>query len=104
MSTPTSTPTGLLDQPSGLLPKDPPARAARWTGWLLLVLCVAATGFAVIFRFPEVVVAPFVLVPEEGTDPIQAPLAAEIAAVRVQEGQTVKAGEELFCGAAKLTE
>jgi multidrug resistance efflux pump len=40
--------------------------------------------------------ARFVLAPEEGADPIQSPLAAEVAAVRVREGQTVKAGVELF--------
>lgn len=85
-----------LEQPSGLLPVDPPARGARWAGWLLLALVAAAAIFAVTFRLPETVVAPFVLVPAEGEDPVQAPIAAEIAAVQIREGQTVKTGEELF--------
>jgi membrane fusion protein len=85
-----------LDQPSGLLPVDPPARGAQWAGWLLLAVAAAAGVFAVTFKLPETVVAPFVLVPAEGEDPVQAPLAGEIAAVLVREGQTVKAGEPLF--------
>jgi len=85
-----------LDQPSGLLPVDPPARGARWAGWLLLALAAAAAVFTVTFQLPETVVAPFELVPVDGEDPVQAPLAGEIAAVLVHEGQTVKAGEPLF--------
>ncbi len=85
-----------LEQPSGLLPVDPPARAARWAGWLLLALAAAAAVFAVTFRLPETVVAPFQLVPAEGEDPVQTPLAGELAVVRVSQGQIVKAGEELF--------
>jgi HlyD family secretion protein len=85
-----------LDRPSSLLPAQAPARVARWTGWLLLGV-VAATGvFACVMKLPEVVRSPFVLVPEEGADPIQAPLAAEVASVRVREGQRVRADEELF--------
>lgn len=85
-----------LDRESGLLPKDVPALVARWTGWLVLALAMAAAVFAVAFKLPETVVAPFVLVPADGVDPLRAPLAGELAAVRVQAGQTVKAGEELF--------
>lgn len=85
-----------LDQPSGLLPVDPPARGAQWAGWLLLALAVAAAVFAATFKLPETVIAPFVLVPADGEDPVQAPLPGEIAAVLVQEGQTVKAGDPLF--------
>ena len=96
MSTNGAKPAEPLDQPSGLLPVDPPARGARWAGWLLLALAAAVAVFAVTFRLPETVVAPFLLVPAEGEDPVQAPIAAEIAAVRIAEGQTVKAGEELF--------
>ena len=95
MSVPSSS-SEPLDRESGLLPKDPPARAARWTGWLLLTLAAAAAVFAVTFKLPETVVAPFVLVPAEGADPLQAPAAGELAVVRVRAGQSVKAGEELF--------
>lgn len=85
-----------LDKPSSLLPVHPPARVARWTGWLLLAVAAAAALFACVMKLPEVVLSPFVLVPEEGADPIQAPLAAEVAGLSVHEGQRVRAGEELF--------
>lgn len=85
-----------LDRPSSLLPVHPPARVARWTGWLLLGVVTTAGFFACVMKLPEVIHAPFILVPEEGTDPIQASLAAEVASVRVREGQSVHAGEELF--------
>ena len=84
-----------LEQESALIPTDPPARVARWTGWRLLGLAAAAVAFACLVQLPEVVPASFVLEPEEGADPIQAPLAAEVVALRVREGQQVKAGEEL---------
>lgn len=85
-----------VDRPSGLLPKDPPARAIRWAGWLLLALAIAIATFSVSFRLPETVLAPVLLVPTEGADPLQAPLAGALAAVHVQAGQTVHAGQTLF--------
>jgi HlyD family secretion protein len=47
-------------------------------------------------RLPETVSCPFVLVPATGTDPIQSPVRAIISHVGVDEGQPVKANEELF--------
>jgi membrane fusion protein len=88
--------SAALDRPSGLLPKDPPARAARWTGQLLLALALATGVFAVSFKLPETVVAPFVIVPIEGTAPMLAPVAGQIARVLVRTGQSVKAGDPLF--------
>jgi hemolysin D len=85
-----------LDRPSSFLSTPPPARVARWTGWLLLGVAAAAATFACALKLPEVVLAPFILAPEKGADPIQAPLAAEVASVHVREGQHVHAGEELF--------
>lgn len=85
-----------FDQPYGLLPTDRPRRAARWTGWLLLALALAAAIFAVSFRLPDVVIAPFVIVPVEGTAPVQAPVPGVLASVQVRAGQRVRAGEELF--------
>lgn len=96
MSSRSSSGTEPLDQPSGLLPVDPPARGALWAGWLLLALGVAAAVFAATFTFPDTVVARFVLIPADGEDPVQAPLAGEIAAILVREGQVVKTGEPLF--------
>jgi multidrug efflux pump subunit AcrA (membrane-fusion protein) len=88
--------TASLEQESPLLPASPAARVARWTGWLLLAAFSGAIAFAFLVKLPEVVSALFVLEPEGGADPIQAPLAAELATVRVSEGQSVKAGDELF--------
>lgn len=85
-----------LDQPSGLLPTDPPARGARWAAWLLLGLTLAALVFATTVRLPETVVADCTLVPVEGVDPLQAPIAGELAAILAREGQVVKSGAELF--------
>jgi membrane fusion protein len=85
-----------LGRESLLLPVDPPARVACCTAWLLLAIFAAALVFVGFVELPEVVTASFVLESEEGTDPIQAPLAAELAAVRVREGQEVKDGDELF--------
>ncbi len=85
-----------LDRPSGLLPTDPPVRGARWAGWLLLALALAVLVFATAVRLPETVVATCTLVPVEGEDPLQAPIAGELASIQAREGQVVKAGAELF--------
>jgi|GEM_PF-869218 len=96
MSKPTPTPNASFDEPSGLLPTDVPATAARWTGWLLILITVAAAIFCVTFKLPQTVIAPFEIVPVEGAATVQSPVAGQLAAVRVQAGQTVKAGDELF--------
>jgi multidrug efflux pump subunit AcrA (membrane-fusion protein) len=88
--------TSSLEEPSPLLPADPAARAARWTAWLLLGVASGAVAVVCLLKLPEVVSASFVLEPESGADPIQAPLAGEVAAVRVHDGQEVKTGDELF--------
>jgi multidrug resistance efflux pump len=85
-----------LESQSALLPTDAPARAARWTAWLLLGVFAAAVAFVCLVKLPEGVLASFQLEPEGGFHAFQAPLAAEIAAIRVQDGQEVKAGDELF--------
>src|SRR5262249_1608742 len=45
---------------------------------------------------PESVHCRFILIPATGADPIQSPRQAIISHVAVEEGQPVKAGEELF--------
>src|SRR5438046_3378637 len=47
-------------------------------------------------RLPETVHCPFILIPATGADPIQSPRQAIISRVAVEEGQPVKAGEDLF--------
>jgi len=94
MSAPTD--DRAFDQPSGLLPVDPPAKVARWTGWLLLAMALATAIFAVTFKLPETVIAPFVIEPVDGARPVQASVAGRLASVKVRAGQLVKAGDELF--------
>jgi multidrug resistance efflux pump len=87
---------GTIDTESEMLPQDPPPWIIRSLGWLLLVAFLFAALLAVIMRLPETVRCQFVLVPATGADPIQSPRQAVISRVAVSEGQTVKAGEELF--------
>lgn len=96
MSLPADQTPELLDRESALLPKDAPARVARWSAWLLLLLSIVIAIFAVAFKLPETVVAPFELVPSDGADPVQASIAGELAGVFVREGQSIRAGQELF--------
>lgn len=85
-----------LEQPSAMLPQDPPPRVIRWIGWLMVVMFVTALTGVIVVQVPETVRSPFVLVPTGGADPIQAPRLAVVAEVKVTEGQRVTAGAELF--------
>jgi multidrug resistance efflux pump len=85
-----------FDTESELLPQEPPPWVIRWTAWLLLAAFLFALLIAVVLRLPETVDCRFVLIPATGADPIQAPRQAIISRVIVEEGQPVKAGEELF--------
>ena len=96
MKRPTTTAATDFQQPSGLLPTEPPARAARWSAALLLALALAVVLYATLVRLPEVVVAPFALVPADAADVLQAPIAAELVRVAVVEGDRVEAGDVLF--------
>lgn len=88
--------TNLLDQPSDMLPQDPPPRVIRAIGWLLIVMFFTALTAVIVVRVPDTVRSPFVLVPTDGADPIRAPRLALVAEVHVSESQQVKAGAELF--------
>ena len=87
---------GSLDVESEMLPQEPPPWIIRSTGWILLAAFLFALLIAIVMRLPETVRCPFVLVPGTGADPIQSPVRAIISHVGVDEGQPVKAGEELF--------
>ncbi len=95
MSAETFSPSSLETE-SEMLPQDPPPRIVRLMAWWLLALFLAGLIAAVAIHFPETENAPFVLVPREGADPIQAPRLATVNRVSVTEGQTVAAGAELF--------
>ena len=85
-----------LDTESELSPQEPPHWVIRSTAWLLIAAFLFALLIAIVMRLPETVDCRFVLIPATGADPIQAPRQAIISRVIVEEGQPVKAGEELF--------
>lgn len=85
-----------FEKESELLPQEPPSWIIRWTAWLLVSAFVFALLIAIVMRLPETVDCRFVLIPATGADPIQSPRQAIISRVVVEEGQPVKAGEELF--------
>jgi multidrug resistance efflux pump len=85
-----------LDTESELSPQEPPPWVIRWTAWLLIAAFLLALLIAIVMRLPETVDCRFVLIPATGADPIQSPRQAIINRVAVEEGQPVKAGEELF--------
>ena len=87
---------GSLDAESEMLPQEPPPWIVRSTAWILLGAFLLALLIAIVMRLPETVRCPFVLVPDTGADPVQSPVRAVISHVGVDEGQPVKAGEELF--------
>jgi multidrug resistance efflux pump len=85
-----------LDTESELSPQEPPHWVIRSTAWLLIAAFLFALLIAIVMRLPETVDCRFVLIPATGADPIQSPRQAIISRVIVEEGQPVKAGEELF--------
>jgi multidrug efflux pump subunit AcrA (membrane-fusion protein) len=87
---------GSLDAESEMLPQRPPPWIVRSTGWVLIGAFLFALLVAIVLRLPESVHCRFILIPATGADPIQSPRQAIISHVAVEEGQPVKAGEELF--------
>jgi membrane fusion protein len=85
-----------LDTESELPPQEPPPWVIRWTAWLLIAAFLFALLIAIVMRLPETVDCRFILIPATGADPIQAPTQAIIGRVAVDEGQSVKAGDDLF--------
>jgi multidrug resistance efflux pump len=85
-----------MGQESELLPTEPPTFFLRCVAWLLISIFVVALAAAIIIKVPETVRCSFVLAPEGGADPIQAPYQGIVSEVRVAEGQEVAEGAELF--------
>ena len=85
-----------LDAESEMLPQHPPPWIICSTAWILLAAFLSALLIAIVMPLPETVRCSFVLIPATGADPIQSPVRAVISRVAVDEGQSVKAGEELF--------
>src|SRR2546430_14205141 len=95
MSSETYSPSSFETE-SEMLPQDPPPEVIRFMGWWLIWLFIIALLAAIFVQLPETEHAAFVLVPRDGTDPIQSPRLATVNRVSVAEGQTVAAGAELF--------
>jgi multidrug efflux pump subunit AcrA (membrane-fusion protein) len=87
---------GSLETESEMLPQEPPPWIVRATAWILVGAFLFALLIAVVMRLPESVHCRFILIPATGADPIQSPRQAIISRVAVEEGQPVKAGEDLF--------
>jgi multidrug efflux pump subunit AcrA (membrane-fusion protein) len=87
---------GSLDAESDMLPQEPPPWIIRTTAWILVAAFLFSLLLAIVLRLPESVNCRFVLIPATGADPIQSPRQATISRVAIEEGQPVKAGEELF--------
>ena len=85
-----------LDTESEMLPQDPPPWFIRSFTWLLISMFGIALIVAILVKLPETVTAPFVLVPENGADPIQSPRMAIVSRVCVSIGQSVKANDPLY--------
>src|SRR5947209_8806788 len=85
-----------LDRESEVLPLVPPSCVLRSIALLFIAFFSIALIAASLVHMPETVACPFVLVPKDGSDPVQSPHAAIVNRVSVNEGDTVKAGAELF--------
>lgn len=89
-------PQQKAESESEMLPQDPPPRVIHGIAWLLIAMFFAGLVAAVTVHLPETVSAPFILIPQNGADPIQSSRLAVVSAVKVSEGETVKSGQELF--------
>lgn len=94
--TTTLMPQQKTESESEMLPQDPPPRIIRAIAWLLIAIFFTGMIAAVTVHLPETVSAPFILVPQNGADPIQSSRLAVVSVVKVSEGETVKSGQELF--------
>jgi membrane fusion protein len=86
----------VLAQDSIIMTADPPPLIARLLALLILSFIGAAAAAAFLLELPTVVRCPFVLVPEAGTDPVQAPWRGTVVKRLVHEGDSVAPGTTLY--------
>jgi membrane fusion protein len=79
-----------------LLPTRLPIAATMWLSVLLVALSAVGAGVVILVPLPDTIRCPFVLVPEGGDDPVQAPREGVVIGILVAETQTVHKGEDLF--------
>ena len=89
-------PQQKAESESEMPPQDPPPQIIRGIAWLLIAIFFTGMIAAVTVHLPETVSAPFILIPQNGADPIQSSRLAVVSSVKVAEGETVKSGQELF--------
>jgi len=89
-------PQQKAESESEMLPQDPPPQIIRGIAWLLIAIFFTGMIAAITVHLPETVSAPFILIPQNGADPIQSSRLAVVSSVKVAEGETVKSGQELF--------
>src|SRR5438046_5556812 len=87
---------GSLDAESEMSPQEPPPWVIRTAAWVLVGAFLFALLIAIVMRLRRSGHCRSVLIPATGADPIQAPRQDTSSRVEVEEGQPVKAGEELF--------
>jgi multidrug efflux pump subunit AcrA (membrane-fusion protein) len=79
-----------------ILHPDPPPLVARALAVLLLLTLAGAAAAAFLLELPLTVRCRFVLVPEQGADPVQAPRRGILVRRLVEEGSEVEAST-LLC-------
>jgi biotin carboxyl carrier protein len=84
------------DERTMFLNFGPPHWAARGLAWVLLAVFAATVVGSIVIRLPDTISSSFVLVPGRGVDPVRAPRAGVVTAVRVVEGQRLDAGGLTF--------
>ena len=96
MATPTVNSTDPLQEEAGFLP-DKPAHWTAWVfSWLIISVVLAALLGAIFVPLPEIVLCPYSVVIQGGSDPIQAPCNGVVRTVLVSEGERVNQGDPLF--------
>ncbi|MFT3815606.1 MAG: HlyD family type I secretion periplasmic adaptor subunit [Acidovorax sp.] len=76
--------------------ESPPSRSLRWIAWLLVLMVIAATAWAMLGRMDIVVSADGKLIPSERSKTIAAVDTGSVVALQVRDGQAVKAGDVLL--------
>lgn len=84
------------EQDAPLVASEPPPWFARALAWLLISLFAVIVLASIVVRISETVNARFVLVTEDGADPIVSPRQAVLERVNLRVGQEVKKGDPLF--------
>jgi multidrug efflux pump subunit AcrA (membrane-fusion protein) len=81
---------------TAFLESEPPHWVARGLAWAILTLFVVSIAGSILISVPETVSGRFMLVPQQGADPVRALKEGVVSEVRVQEGEQVRRGAVLL--------